>query len=112
MDKIEQILKLAEIGFTKDEIIAMTTQGNKTDTPEPQGEIKSETEIKKNERESAKKEAENTNTENTENKKIDALMASVTALTKAIQASNIKSDVVNITDETTDDIVKQLLGGK
>lgn len=121
---IDKILKLAEIGFTKDEILKLATStpdGNATadkqQANENAGQFDPQTEGKKNESistsTSTKNENINTKNENTKSDDMSAkLLASMEALTKTIQASNLKNDTVTTVEETTADIISSMFGKK
>lgn len=107
---IDKIIKLAEIGFSKDEIMQLaagTPGGNVTadQQQEDSGDGK-------------KNENVNTSTstnENTSTKNDDMhakLLASMEALTKTIQASNLKNDTVTTVQQSTEDIINSMFGKK
>lgn len=110
---IDKILKLAEIGFTKDEImqLAGSTPGGNVTADEQQADSG---DGKKNENESTStNENINTKNENTKSDDMGAkLLASMEALTKTIQASNLKNDTVTTVEETTADIINAMFGKK
>ena len=91
----EQILKLGEMGYTKDEITAMAKTAAEPEKKEPE------------KKEPEKKEPEK------EGNPIAEMKASIDALTKALQASNLKGAEVKEEEktETVDDMLKKFLGG-
>lgn len=108
---IEKILKLVEVGFTKEEILQLagsTPGGNVTADEQQAGAENS----KKNE---STNENTNTNTSTNTgagNDTAEKLLASMQQLTKVIQASNLKNDTVTTVQQSTEDIINSMFGKK
>ena len=115
---IDKILKLAELGFTKDEILTLagSTPGGNVTADDKQADENVGHNDPQND-EGKKNESTNTSTstknENTATNGIsEKLLASMEQLTKTIQASNLKRDTVDTAEQTTEDIINTMFGKK
>lgn len=96
--KIEDVVKLIDQGFTKEEILRFETGGNEHETgpeeKEPQPEEKNSTDTKQDKKpeEEPKPQPQPDAKQDDTGKRLDSIEATMNKLLKAFQTSNIRHD--------------------
>lgn len=93
--KLDEILTLGKMGYTKEEIKAFETSSEVPVEPETKVVPKEET---------------NTGTTATENN-VDTILSAIQELTKTIQASNIQNASSTTVNNSADDVIKSIIRG-
>ena len=106
MVTIDQVFKLLENGFTKDEILRMAETATEETKPTPEPEpVPAETEPAA---EPVPAPAENQEPSETD-KRLDSIENSINGLMKAIQAQNLKNDSFVSAPESLDDVTDKIM---
>ena len=95
--KLDEILTLGKMGYTKEEIQAFEKSSAGSEAPETKPEPKEDT---------------NTGTNTPENNVgVDTILSAIQELTKTIQASNIQNASSATVNNSADDVIKSIIRG-